>query len=863
MAMDRASALSRVATDGTFRDPLGERWTVAAPDGRPRTLLRIPPALATAGAFEFALRERVARLSAFEHPDFVAVRGVERLTDEQATLGVWTDHVDGVRLSELLIRSVQRGLHFDLNAALAVLRQIVPALAALHEALPDVAHGTLGPERLIVGPLGRVFVTDYVLGSAVEQLRYSQRKYWRDLRVAVPRPSGHPKVDQRADVTQLGVVALSLILGRPLRDDEYPTRVGDVVAAAWAVSSRGGFEPLPTGLRGWLGRALQLDARNSFANAIDACAELHRVLPEGGDALSRASFEAFLASHEARGLVRPESSATTSSRRVQTASPLPHHPKVMSTSAPARGAVAPARPEIASVAHEDEAGRLDEALVPTTHVPLPAMVPVLAASPSSLDLFDSESSIEVRAESRSEALSAAPSVAAGAATPSAREAQRDERLESIPKPAALKAPLARQTLAPKSQIEPSEHHHDPSSKHVTALWAASSKGGERRSGAASAIEPQPSVPTSRERRRPSERRSGGRWPLLHTTPGSPGVWRGMRVVGFGLVLGAIVAGSVAAGRRIGAARPEPHATTGTVHVQSNPPGARVVVDGQPQGETPVTVSLAPGAHAIELSNDAQVRLVAVEVAAGKETSHYIELPAPGPAVEPQRPHATAEQVPVKLGRLDVSSDPPGVAISVDGVPRGETPTTVGDLAPGEHVLVASRPDGELRRVVSIEPGATQKLVLSVGTPQTEPPRPVAEPGWVVVTAPIEMTVRENGRDLGKSGSERIALAPGRHVLELANDALGYGVRRTLQIRAGKLETVRLVVPTGSLAVNASPWADVWVDGHLVGQTPLSNISVAIGRHDITLRHPDLGERRQQVIVGAGEPARVTLDLERP
>jgi hypothetical protein len=132
-----------------------------------------------------------------------------------------------------------------------------------------------------------------------EQLRYSRERYWTELRVPLPRTAGLSRFDQRADVTQIGVVALSLILGRLLHDDEYPSRVTDLVASTWAVSARGGFEPLPPVLRAWLGRTLQLDARNAFATAIDARVELDKMLGDSELLASPASLEEFLVRYHA------------------------------------------------------------------------------------------------------------------------------------------------------------------------------------------------------------------------------------------------------------------------------------------------------------------------------------------------------------------------------------------------------------------------------------------------------------------------------------------------------------------------------------------------------------------------------------
>src|SRR6266849_3986322 len=141
---------------------------------------------------------------------------------------------------------------------------------------PEITHGALAAERIMVTPGARVIIVEHVMGPAIEQLRFTRERYWQDLRIA-----------------------LSLVLGRPLLDDESPSRLGSVVASAWAVSTRGGLEPLPAGLRAWLTSALQLDPRSSFASAVDAQAELERVLGENDYLAAPATLESFLAQYHA------------------------------------------------------------------------------------------------------------------------------------------------------------------------------------------------------------------------------------------------------------------------------------------------------------------------------------------------------------------------------------------------------------------------------------------------------------------------------------------------------------------------------------------------------------------------------------
>ncbi len=244
--MDPAVAASPAsAPPPAFEDGLGERRHTLGAGNEPLEVLRLSTELSAVSSFEFALRERTSRFANFRHESYGRVRAVERLDKLASTLVVVSDHIRGVRLSELLSIAEKRSVPLQLDAALHVIRQLVAAAAAMHESVPDVCHGAIGPERIIITPEGRLVVVEYVLGAALEQLRYSQERYWRELRIALPRTVGLPRFDALSDVTQVGTVALALLLGRTLGTHEYPTQIADVAGAASARSAAGSPEPLP------------------------------------------------------------------------------------------------------------------------------------------------------------------------------------------------------------------------------------------------------------------------------------------------------------------------------------------------------------------------------------------------------------------------------------------------------------------------------------------------------------------------------------------------------------------------------------------------------------------------------------------
>lgn len=132
-------------------------------------------------------------------------------------------------------------------------------------------------------------------------------------------------------------------------------------------------------------------------------------------------------------------------------------------------------------------------------------------------------------------------------------------------------------------------------------------------------------------------------------------------------------------------------------------------------------------------------------------------------------------------------------------------------------------------------------------------------GWVTMPLSPPVEVFERGRKLA-SRDGRVTLPAGRHDLQFRNKALGIDTRRTVDVVANTEAPVAIDVQPGSVNVNALPWASVSIDGAPVGDTPLANLALAAGPHDVVFKHPEFGERRVKVTVTAGTPLRVTTDL---
>ncbi len=683
-----------------FTDGLGER--VQATDGatgEPLQILRLRPALTAVPSFEFALRERTARLANFRHAYYSRVRRIDRAMSPTPSLSVVSEHVEGIRLSDMLAVARDRRLHLDINAALCLVRQLVPAVALLHENARDVAHGLIAPERLIVTPHARLVIVEHVLGAAVEQLRWSRERLWREFRAAVPPSAGVPRLDHRADVIGIGVVALSLVLGRPIDEQEFPQQLPALLEGARERSPLGDQQPLSPALRAWLGHALPLDVRRACASAPEALAALDEVVGDDSEYVAApVAFETFLSRY-------------VTAREEKTMAPPP----------------------------------IAEAVVPAIAAPpLPELPPAPAAPPAVPELSDILDLSDLAAEP---AVDSGAVVATRAAEPEAPEA---------PKPARA------------------------SSRRTKMLLAV-------------------------------------------------------------LVLLAAAAGGYKAYLLYGASRAA--AQMGTLVVQSSPPGVQVFVDGVERGVTPARLTLAAGAHILELRSSGVPRVIPLTISAGGEVSQYLEF---------------AETAAAPLtGHLSVQSVPPGARVFVDGTERGVAPLAIPDLAPGEHQVTLQSDFGVVKHVVSVQAGATASLVAPMAA--GAPAGPVS--GWITVKAPFTIEIHEDGRLIGTTETDRVMLAAGKHHLELVNASLGLRLARTVQVLPGRVTAIPFEPPMGVVHVNATPWAEVWIDGRRAGDTPLGNVSLTVGPHEFVFRHPQLGEKRHAVAVTLGAPVRVSVDMK--
>ena len=235
-----------------FSDVLGDRLGLFDNAGPALELLRFAPRVTGVPGFESAVRARVDALAGFVHPAFARVRKLTVLDDPRPQLALVTELAPGERLSTVLRAADARGARLDPTSAIWLLRQVLPALAAFHDATGGASHRLLDADRIILTAGGEIAITEYVFGGVAE-----------DLLPAAPRAT---------DVGQTALLAVAVLRGRPVRPDEQEGDFARLVHEACDGS------PSADVLRPWLLRAVSAGP-DAFRSAREAYHALDTLLP--------------------------------------------------------------------------------------------------------------------------------------------------------------------------------------------------------------------------------------------------------------------------------------------------------------------------------------------------------------------------------------------------------------------------------------------------------------------------------------------------------------------------------------------------------------------------------------------------------
>jgi TolB-like protein len=291
-------------------------------------------------------------------------------------------------------------------------------------------------------------------------------------------------------------------------------------------------------------------------------------------------------------------------------------------------------------------------------------------------------------------------------------------------------------------------------------------------------------------------------------------------------------------------------TFGHLKVESDPPGADILLGGEPTGEkTPHTFKQRPGGrYPVTVTRPLyKSASQTVEMGGGRETAVRLVL-------EPD------------FGVLEVTSSPSGAEILINGVPSGQkTPHKFKPQKSGDYEVTVALPPLYLpqTRRVRLADGRVTKVDVALD----------ANFGSVAVTSePSNMPVLLDGQRVGKTPLTLEQVPTGVHELKIdapthaaaaqrVNVARGETAQAHFELkpRLGRLNLTAVVVD-GDVREPAE--AEVWIDGEYQPTPTPFKKNLLVGRYQLKLRADSAEPKEERVDIKEGDELRLEVQLKK-
>jgi len=285
-----------------------------------------------------------------------------------------------------------------------------------------------------------------------------------------------------------------------------------------------------------------------------------------------------------------------------------------------------------------------------------------------------------------------------------------------------------------------------------------------------------------------------------------------------------------------------------LEIRTDPAGLDIWLDGQPTGLlTPARLEL-PGARGesrlIEVRRGEQ--LLASRAFTLEPTLPNVWFPEVGPAT----PEAAQEEL------LTLVTDPPGARVVVNGEALGEATPTQMAFLPGESYEVRVELAGHDAQGATLALEQLSEDVLAKGEVFFRMKKTV-QPGAVTLAASFPVRITVAGNSYGPAATHRISLPPGSYRAQLAANEVFFRSTQQITVESGgevSLQTPDLVLVT----LTAVPGnCRVSIDGREVDATPIRDLPVVAGSHQIKFFWPALDSEVVRTEVISSENARIS------
>jgi len=297
---------------------------------------------------------------------------------------------------------------------------------------------------------------------------------------------------------------------------------------------------------------------------------------------------------------------------------------------------------------------------------------------------------------------------------------------------------------------------------------------------------------------------------------------------------------------------EPSTSFGTLVVTSSPQGALITVDGGKGQQAPWTYTdVTTGSHLVQA------------FLSGYDTyAKIVNVPPGGSA------RVEAVLIPLtNVGSLQVITSPGGADVYIDGVFKGASATTIGNLAAQKHfVLLKLAGYEEWTDTVEVLPNQVKILDVTLklrtagntGDIQVES----LPPGAAVLLDEVYQGRTQNNNPLDITGVEA-----GTHTLSIRlenyrdyNSSVAVDAGQTTTVKA-QLDPSPSPGQSGTIQISSQPaGANIFIDNVCRGITPLTIPSIETGTHSLLIRLGGFNDYSSTFTVSAGQAIQIEASL---
>jgi serine/threonine protein kinase len=282
------------------------------------------------------------------------------------------------------------------------------------------------------------------------------------------------------------------------------------------------------------------------------------------------------------------------------------------------------------------------------------------------------------------------------------------------------------------------------------------------------------------------------------------------------------------------------ATSGRLSVSTNPSGAKIYINQNPAGDSPIqNVTATSGKVNLNINKTGYDPIdTSINIIEGKENLFSFTL------------NKTTE-----FGGLNVTSDPAGAGVWLDWKRMGTTPFDKSELPAGSHqLLIRKNGFADYKQTVKIP---VNKLIVIPTVKLTRLGK------LTVITEPADAEIIIDNKSVGKGEYTNDKMNIGEHnIMVRKNGFKSYNEKIKIEVNKPLNISAKLSPLVGKVEILVRPYGNIFIDDQLKkeGTSSPYTTNLSGGLHNLKVVHPTLGEWIKKIEIEDETPRKYLVDF---